>query len=125
MEIYPEGLYELLSRIQKDYGKIDFYITENGMGFYDKVESNGQVVDDDRLDYIRQHIIQIHRCLEDGINIKGYYVWSAIDLLSWTNGFEKRYGLIRVDFDTLERSIKKSGRWYADFIANNYIEYNE
>lgn len=124
-EIYPEGLYELLSRIQKDYGKIDFYITENGMGFYDKVESNGQVIDDDRLDYIRQHIIQIHRCLEDGINIKGYYVWSAIDLLSWTNGFEKRYGLIRVDFDTLERSIKKSGRWYADFIANNYIEYNE
>lgn len=124
-EIYPQGLYELLSKIQNDYGKIDFYITENGMGFADKEEENGEVIDNDRLDYIKQHIIQVHRCLENNISIKGYYVWSAIDLLSWTSGYEKRYGLIKVDFKTLERSIKKSGRWYAKFIANNAMEYNQ
>ncbi|MDN6671623.1 MAG: GH1 family beta-glucosidase [Staphylococcus equorum] len=118
-EIYPDGLYELLDNIVKTYGDIEIMITENGMGFYDKVRPNELISDDYRIDYIKRHILQIKKCLNNGINVTGYYVWSAIDLLSWTNGFDKRYGLIYVDFKTMERRIKKSGYWYKKVIETN------
>lgn len=121
-EIYPEGLYELLDDIRKEYGEMPIYITENGMGAIDKIDENGEINDDYRIDYIKRHIKAMHKCIENGIEIKGYYVWSAIDILSWTNGYTKRYGLIHVDFDSLERKIKKSGKWYKKVTENNGLE---
>ena len=92
------------------------------MGAIDKIDENGEINDDYRIDYIKRHIKAMHKCIENGIEIKGYYVWSAIDILSWTNGYTKRYGLIHVDFDSLERKIKKSGKWYKKVTENNGLE---
>ena len=115
-EIYPEGVANLLEQIYNDYGKKEIIIAENGIGFDDQIDESGQFQDDERISYMRQHIDTIKRLCGEGYDITAYYVWSAIDLLSWTNGYQKRYGLIGVDYETLERSIKKSGFWYRDFI---------
>lgn len=115
-EIYPEGVANLLERIYNDYGKIEIIIAENGIGFDDQVDESGQFQDDERISYMRQHIKIIEQLCGEGYDISAYYVWSAIDLLSWTNGYQKRYGLIGVNYNTLKRSIKKSGFWYKRFI---------
>ena len=117
-EIYPEGVANLLQRIYNDYGKKEIIIAENGIGFDDQIDESGQFQDEERISYIHQHIDTIERLCCEGYNITAYYVWSAIDLLSWTNGYQKRYGLIGVDYKTLERRIKKSGFWYKDFIED-------
>ena len=118
-EIYPKGLSDLLLHIKNEYKDMEIIIAENGMGFDDHPDKYGNFEDDERIDYIKRHIeiIEYLKAKKD-INISAYYVWSAIDLLSWTNGYQKRYGLIGVDFDTLERKIKKSGYWYKNFIEN-------
>lgn len=116
-EIYPEGVANLLKQIYNDYGKKEIIIAENGIGFDDQIDESGQFQDEERISYMRQHIDTIERLCCEGYNITAYYVWSAIDLLSWTNGYQKRYGLIGVDYKTLERRIKKSGFWYKDFIV--------
>lgn len=115
-EIYPQGLSDLLHRIYSDYGKQKIMISENGIGFDDQPDCHGAFYDKQRIDYLSRHIKTVLELKRSGFDIAGYYVWSAIDLLSWTNGYQKRYGLIGVDFDTLERRIKQSGYWYRDFI---------
>lgn len=115
-EIYPEGVANLLKRIYNDYGEKEIIISENGIGFDDQADESGEFRDEERISYIREHVELIQQLCEEGCHISAYYVWSAIDLLSWTNGYQKRYGLIGVDFNSLERRIKKSGYWYKDFI---------
>lgn len=116
-EIYPEGVANLLKQIYNDYGKKEIIIAENGIGFDDQIDESGQFQDDERISYLRKHLETIERLRGEGYDITAYYVWSAIDLLSWTNGYQKRYGLIGVDYHTLERRIKKSGSWYKRFIS--------
>jgi beta-glucosidase len=118
-EIYPEGLYDLLMRLHKDYNGIKMMITENGASFKDIVNHEGKVEDDLRLDYIYQYLAQAHRAIQDGVNLAGYYVWSFMDNFEWAFGFSKRFGIVHVDFKTLKRTIKKSGYWYSDVIKNN------
>lgn len=115
-EIYPEGVANLLKRIYNDYGKKEIIIAENGIGFDDQIDEKGNFVDDERISYMQAHLDTIESLCGEGYDISAYYVWSAIDLLSWTNGYQKRYGLIGVDYTTLKRSIKKSGYWYKNFI---------
>ncbi len=115
-EIYPYGIANLLKQIYNEYGKKEIIISENGIGFDDCMDENGYFADDERIAYLKQHTDIIEELCTQGIDITGYYVWSAIDLLSWTNGYQKRYGLVGVDFDTMNRSIKKSGEWYRKFI---------
>lgn len=115
-EIYPQGVANLLKRIYNDYGKKEIIIAENGIGFDDQIDREGQFVDDERISYLSRHLQTIEELCMEGVHISAYYVWSAIDLLSWTNGYQKRYGLVGVDFKTLKRSIKKSGYWYKRFI---------
>ena len=115
-EIYPEGIVNLLERIYNEYGKIEIIISENGIGFDDQMNENGRFEDHERIAYLKEHTAVIEKLCEDGIDITGYYVWSAMDLLSWTNGYQKRYGLVGVNFDTMERTVKKSGEWYREFI---------
>lgn len=117
-EIYSQGVANLLKRIYNDYGKQEIIIAENGIGFDDKIDAEGRFIDDERISYLSQHVETIEELCMEGYHISAYYVWSAIDLLSWTNGYQKRYGLVGVDFDTLERSIKKSGYWYKRFIQD-------
>lgn len=110
--IYPEGLYDMVHRIKRQYPNYKaIYITENGMGAKD-VLKDGTVEDVERIDYIERHLKWIGRAIEEGVNIKGYFVWSLMDMFSWSNGYNKRYGLFYVDFETQERYPKKSASWY-------------
>lgn len=120
-EVYPEGLYDLLLYLHKEYTGLKLYITENGVSFKDIVGADGSVEDNDRLNYLNDHIIQVHKAMNDGVNIIGYHVWSFLDNFEWNLGYSKRFGLVHVDYETQKRTIKKSGRWYSKVIADNGI----
>ncbi|HHV63275.1 MAG TPA: beta-glucosidase [Firmicutes bacterium] len=122
-EVYPEGIYDLLSRIRRDYGDVPLYITENGAAYEDRVNEAGKIEDDGRLDYIKAHLIQVHRAIEDGVNVAGYFVWSLMDNFEWAYGYSKRFGLIYVDYRSPDRDRiwKKSAFWYRDVIKNNAV----
>lgn len=120
--IYPKGLFDQLMRIKNDYPNYHkIYITENGLGFKDKFE-NGTVQDDERIDYIKKHLLAVADAIEDGVNVKGYFLWSLMDVFSWSNGYEKRYGLFYVDFDTQERYPKKSAYWYKELAETGQLD---
>lgn len=118
-EVYPEGLYELLMRLHKDYNGVDIIITENGAAYNDLVNREGKVEDDNRLDYIYKHLVQCHRAIQQGVKLKGYYVWSFMDNFEWAEGYSKRFGITYVNFKTQERILKSSGLWYKEVIKNN------
>jgi len=90
-------------------------VTENGAAFPDFV-SNGKVDDAKRVEYIRQHLRQLHRAKSEGVNVNGYFVWTLTDNFEWAEGYRTRFGLVHVDFDTQRRTIKDSGFWYRDFL---------
>ncbi|MGX8852392.1 6-phospho-beta-galactosidase [Amedibacillus sp. YH-ame10] len=118
--IYPEGLCAMLMEIHDDYHfQKPIYITENGVGEKDKLIDN-TVNDDSRIDYIYQHLDAILQAVDNGVDVRGYFLWSLMDVFSWTNGYNKRYGLFYVDFETQERYAKKSAYWYR-MIAESKI----
>ncbi|MCC5854067.1 MAG: beta-glucosidase [Idiomarina sp.] len=109
-EIYAEGLTEILVDLQNTFGKLPtVYITENGAAFPDKVENN-QVHDTARVDYYHQHLNAVHAAIEQGVPVKGYFAWSLLDNFEWAEGYTQRFGIVYVDFDTQQRTIKDSGR---------------
>ena len=115
-EIAPDAFLEGLRMLKKSYGDIKMYITENGLGDEDIIIED-EVVDIPRIKYIEEHLKAVKRAIEENINLKGYYAWSVIDLLSWLNGYKKQYGFIYVDHkDNLNRKIKLSGHWYKKII---------
>ena len=110
--IYPEGLYDMMKRIVAQYPNYKaIYITENGMGYKDDFV-DGLIDDQPRIDYIKKHLQWILKAIEEGICVKGYFVWSLMDVFSWSNGYNKRYGLFYVDFQTQKRYPKASAYWY-------------
>jgi beta-glucosidase len=117
--VYPEGIYDYMKMVKENYGNPDFYITENGMCCKDDVEKDGIVQDDDRIKYLDLHLRQVKRAIDDGMKVKGYYLWSLMDNFEWAHGFSKRFGIVKTDYKTLKRTIKKSGYWYKDIIKNN------
>ena len=120
-EVYPEGLYDLLTEIKEVYGDIPLYITENGAAFDDEL-IDGQVKDEERLDYLKQHFKAAHKAIKNGVNLKGYYVWSLMDNFEWAHGYSKRFGLIYIDYGNGQtRYFKDSARWYKKVINNNGI----
>lgn len=115
-EIYPKAVYNLMLHLRELYPDTPIIITENGIGYYDTVE-NGQIHDTYRIEYLEGYVNWICRAIEDGCNIRGYFVWSAMDVYSWINGYKKRYGLVYVDFDHgCERIPKDSYYWYKKLI---------
>lgn len=125
MEIYPEGLYDSLLLIKDRYHNIPVYITENGIGLHERV-INGEINDTERIDFLQMHISAMQKAMMQGANVKGYYVWSTFDLYSWVNGYDKRYGLVYVDFsdEKLTRIPKKSFYWYKNLIQSYRMEGN-
>ncbi len=116
-EISPDGFCDGLLSLQQRYGQVKIYITENGLGDEDPI-IEGQVCDIARIDFIRDHLLALQQAIAKGVNIKGYYAWSAIDLLSWLNGYQKQYGFIYVDHKhDLARRKKLSFHWYQKVIA--------
>jgi len=120
-EVYPQGLTDTLIWIKDRYGDMPLYITENGAAFYDapKADQEGRVRDPLRTDYLRQHLNAVHDALCQGVNIKGYLVWSFMDNLEWSLGFSKRFGIVHVNFETLERTLKDSALYYSRVIASH------
>lgn len=113
-EVYPDGLFEILTRVQADYPFERLYVTENGAAFVDQV-GPGNVVDDPRrVAYLQGYVDAAARAIEAGVPLHGYFAWSLMDNFEWAHGFSKRFGLIYVDYHTQERIVKASGRWYAD-----------
>ena len=120
--IYPQGLYDQIMRVKEDYPNYKkIYITENGLGYKDEFIDN-TVYDDARIDYVKKHLEVISDAIKDGANVKGYFIWSLMDVFSWSNGYEKRYGLFYVDFETQERYPKKSAHWYKKIAETQIIE---
>lgn len=119
--VYPQGLYDLLKRLDSDYGKLDLIISENGAAFNDIIDTEGNIRDDRRINYLHEHLLKCHNAIEEGVNLKGYYLWSLLDNFEWSYGYSKRFGIIHVDFNTLKRTIKQSGYWYKNVIQNNGI----
>ncbi len=118
-EIYPEGIYELLMRVWKDYQPKKILVTENGICVPDGIDFDGRVRDYRRIAYLRDHIAQVGRAIGDGAPVDGYLVWSLLDNFEWAHGYRMRFGLVYVDFDTCQRTMKDSGRWYAKVIRQN------
>ncbi|WP_417697776.1 glycoside hydrolase family 1 protein [Psychromonas sp.] len=117
-EISSEGFIDGLAMIKTLYGDIKLYITENGLGDEDPI-IEGAVCDIPRIRYIEEHLSAVKTAISRGIHIKGYYAWSAIDLLSWLNGYKKQYGFIYVDHkNDLKREKKASFYWYKSVIAH-------
>jgi beta-glucosidase len=116
-EIYPDGLFDLLVRVRDDYDPPPIYITENGAAFADHPTHDGKVVDPERQAYIAAHLDAIARAIEAGVPMAGYFVWSLLDNFEWAHGYSKRFGIVYVDYPTLDRVPKASYGWYRDFIA--------
>lgn len=112
--IFPQGLYDQLVRIHEDYpGVPALYITENGIGLKESLPADGGTINDQkRIDYVSAHLVEVLKAVEAGVNVKGYFAWSLMDMFSWTNGYNKRYGLFFVDFDNQRRYPKASASWY-------------
>jgi len=117
--IEPQGLTELLVRLENEYGRIPLHITENGAAFYDYVDPEGGVDDLERIDFLAAHLRAAYDALGRGVNLKGYFVWSLLDNFEWAHGYSKRFGLIFVDYATQRRIPKASFSWYRAVIARN------
>lgn len=115
--VNPKGLYESLEFLNSYQKFKNIIVTENGFSSPDRVE-NGRVYDLRRIDYIRQHIPVVLKAKQDGLPVTGYMYWSFMDNFEWALGFRPRFGLIHVNFDTLERTLKDSGWWFKKFLAN-------
>lgn len=118
-DVYPDGLYQLLKRLNSDYKVGKLYVTENGASYSDGPGGDGRVRDQRRLDYLRGHLAAAHRAIESGVPLAGYFVWSLMDNFEWAKGFGQRFGIIWVDYETQRRVPKDSALWYREVIAAN------
>jgi beta-glucosidase len=121
-EVYPQGLYDLLARLHQDYRFPVYHITENGAAYTDLLEPDGSVKDLKRLHYIREHLAMVYKAIQEGIPVKGYFVWSLFDNFEWAYGYSKRFGIIYIDYATQKRIPKKSAGWYHQVIRQNSLD---
>ena len=120
-EVYPNGLAEVLTRLHGEYGVTSLYVTENGAAFDDVWGDDGRIEDHDRIAYLEQYLGAVAASIAEGVPVHGYFVWSLLDNFEWSYGYSKRFGLVYVDFDTLERVPKSSFFWYRDLIAGGRL----
>ncbi len=122
-EVFPQGLTDTLVWFRDRYGSTPLYITENGAAFFDPPSPvNGTVEDPLRTHYLRQHLAAVARAMDQGVDVRGYFAWSLLDNLEWSLGYQKRFGLIHVDFATLERTPKASARFYSEVVRSGQLE---
>ncbi|GII23480.1 GH1 family beta-glucosidase [Planosporangium mesophilum] len=118
-EVYPDGLAELLVRLHREYAAPKIYVTENGAAFADTVTPDGTVEDKERLAYLEDHVAATGRAAREGVPVAGYFAWSLLDNFEWAYGYDKRFGLVYVDYATQARTIKASGHRYAEMIREH------
>ena len=117
--IDPSGLEELLVRSHEEFG-LPLAVTENGAAFPDRVE-DGAIHDRARIDYLRRHFGAAHRAMERGVDLRGYFVWSFLDNFEWAYGYSKRFGIVRVDYGTQQRTPKDSAHWFAELARTGIV----
>lgn len=121
-EVYPDGLFGILTRIHLAYGPIKLYVTENGASYSTGPGPDGRVHDEARLRFLRDHFGAAHRAMQAGVNVAGYFVWSLLDNYEWDRGYLQRFGIVHVDYATQKRTPKDSALWYRSVIAENAVE---
>jgi beta-glucosidase len=120
-EVYPEGLYHFLNRFYFHYRPKKLYVTENGCSYIDEPGKDGRINDRRRIAYLTEHIAAAHRALHNGVPLAGYFIWSFMDNMEWSQGYQQRFGLVHVDFDSQERVPKESAQWFSQVIAQNSL----
>jgi beta-glucosidase len=121
-EVYPEGLYDLLLRLKRDVQPPRIFLTENGCAYGDAPDADGRVRDARRIEYVRQHLMEALRAKRDGVPLAGYFLWSLLDNFEWGHGYEKRFGIFWVDYETQKRLPKDSAHWYRDTVSSNVVQ---
>lgn len=121
LEIWPEGLYDLLTSLTREVGNLPIEITETGAAYRDGPGPDGAVHDSRRIAWYREHLIQLQRAIAAGANVRAYHAWSLLDNFEWHSGYTKRYGLTWVDFASQRRIIKDSGLWYSRVARENRL----
>ncbi|MCI0555476.1 MAG: family 1 glycosylhydrolase, partial [Anaerolineae bacterium] len=117
--IHPMGLKKEVMYMKEQYGNPVLYLTENGCALPDVPDENDFVSDWDRIRFLQAHIRALHEAIQAGANVHGYFVWSILDNFEWERGYTQRFGLVRVNFDTLKRTPKQSAHWFRDVVTNN------
>ncbi len=120
-EVCAPALRRMLVKIDREYKLPPIFITENGVAFKDEISADGRVHDPRRIEYLKNHFIQTRLAMLDGVDVRGYMVWSLMDNFEWGHGFSKRFGLTYIDYVTQKRIIKDSGAWYAEVIRKNEV----
>ncbi len=120
--ITEDGFTNMLLRMKQEYGIERILVSENGASFHDVVGADGHVHDGARCDYLKRHVAAMHRAMEAGVPVLGYFVWSFYDNFEWANGYDSRFGIVYIDFATQKRIVKDSGYWYAKLIAENGMQ---
>jgi len=121
-EIAPDSLHELLVRLYRDYPGVPLYVTENGIALQDRLGADGTVEDPERIAYLDGHLRAVHRAIADGVDLRGYFVWTFADNWEWSFGTSKRFGLVYLDYPTQRRIPKSSARWFADVARRNALD---
>jgi len=120
-EVFPEGLYDTLLRVQKDYAPKKIYITENGAAYDDPMDEAGRIADPRRIAYLQDHFLAMGRAIEDGVPLKGYFAWALLDNFEWGYGYKKRFGLFAVEEASRNRIPKDSAGWYREVVSANAV----
>ena len=119
--VHPDSFVALLTRIARDYPGTPLAITENGAAYDDVVGEDGEVHDEQRAQYVVEHLGAVHRAIGQGVDVRAYYVWSLLDNFEWAWGYGQRFGIVHVDFATQERRLKHSAHVYRDIVAANAL----
>ena len=118
--VTPDALYSVLARVHRDYPAIPLYVTENGASYHDYVDPGGAVRDVERIAYLQGYLGAITQAIADGVDVRGYFVWSLLDNFEWGEGYNSRFGIVYVDYGTQRRIPKASAEWYRDFIERHH-----
>jgi beta-glucosidase len=121
LKITPQCMYWAVRLAAEVFGVNAFYMTESGATFDDEITTAGEVIDLHRREYLRSHLLEVHRAVTEGYDVRGYFLWSLLDNFEWAEGYEKRFGIVHVAFGTQRRTPKLSSRWYSEVIRNNRI----
>jgi beta-glucosidase len=121
LSLGPEAMYWAPRHLAKLWAVKSIFITENGTSAADEVAADGHVYDVDRIMYLRNYLTQLQRATSEGVPVLGYFLWSLMDNFEWSDGLAKRFGVYRVDFDTLRRTPKLSASFYRETISRNAI----
>jgi beta-glucosidase len=119
--IHSPGMTAVLLNIKEKYGNPTIYITENGCGYKEEPDENDFVYDWARVNFLRAHFLAAHDAIQEGVDLRGYYVWSLMDNFEWAKGYGPRFGIVRVNYETMSRTPKQSAHWYSEVIAQNGV----